>query len=123
MRSSQIVSLHYLWPNSPLTEDSLGEWIQSKHHKENQGEWQISAGQDPVDDKEFGLQTKTDFRYYGIAKKLDKPFSTEGKTFVLQFTVKYDHSVSCGGAYIKLFGSELDPTDIHGESPYKLMFG
>ncbi|TPP66550.1 Calreticulin [Fasciola gigantica] len=105
------------------SKDDINEWVQSKHHKDSQGEWEISAGKDPVNDKDFGLQTKTDFRYYGIAKKLDRPFSTEGKTFVLQFTVKYDQSVSCGGAYIKLFGSDLDPTDIHGESPYKLMFG
>ncbi|VDP89340.1 unnamed protein product [Echinostoma caproni] len=101
----------------------LDDWVQSSHHKDSQGDWEISAGKEPVDDKDLGLQTKTDFRYYGIAKKLDKPISTEGKTFVVQYTVKYDQSVSCGGAYIKLFGSDLDPKDIHGDAPYKLMFG
>merc|ERR1712212_349240 len=28
-----------------------------------------------------------------------------------------------GGGYVKLFGADLDPTDMHGESPYTIMFG
>lgn len=103
-------------------EESIDLWVQSKHNGENQGVFEISAGEKPADPEDFGLKTPVDAKFYGISRKID-PFSTRGKTFVIQYTVKYDHTVDCGGAYLKLFGSDLDQKDMHGESPYKLMFG
>jgi len=50
-------------------------------------------------------------------------FSNEGKTLVLQFTVKHEQNIDCGGGYAKLYGSELDQKNLHGDSPYLIMFG
>ena len=42
---------------------------------------------------------------------------------MIQFTVKYEQGVDCGGGYVKLFGPDLDPVDMHGDTPYRIMFG
>lgn len=70
----------------------------------------------------LGLQTSEDARFYGLSARFDK-FSNAGKTLVVQFTVKHEQNIDCGGGYIKLFPSDLDQTDMHGESPYNIMFG
>lgn len=69
-----------------------------------------------------GIQTSQDARFYGLSTKFDK-FSNEGKTLVLQFTVKHEQNIDCGGGYIKLFDCSLDQKDMHGETPYLIMFG
>ncbi|CAL8075867.1 unnamed protein product [Calicophoron daubneyi] len=102
---------------------SIDSWVSSTFNDDKQGSFEISAGDSPVDKDDFGLRTTTDNRFYGISKKLDKPFTNKDKTLVVQFTVKYDKSVSCGGAYLKLLGPDIDQTKFHGETPYRLMFG
>ena len=42
---------------------------------------------------------------------------------MLQFTVKHEQNIDCGGGYAKLFDCSLDQTDMHGDSPYLIMFG
>jgi len=37
--------------------------------------------------------------------------------------VKHEQNIDCGGGYVKLFASDLDQTNMHGESPYNIMFG
>lgn len=69
-----------------------------------------------------GIQTSQDARFYGLSTKFDK-FSNEGKTLVLQFTVKHEQNIDCGGGYIKVFDCSLDQKDMHGETPYLIMFG
>ena len=45
------------------------------------------------------------------------------KPMVIQFTVKHEQNIDCGGGYIKLFDCKLDQPAMHGESPYNVMFG
>jgi calreticulin len=42
---------------------------------------------------------------------------------VIQFTVKHEQNIDCGGGYIKLMASDADLADFHGETPYHIMFG
>merc|ERR1711953_856959 len=49
--------------------------------------------------------------------------SNVDKPLVIQFTVKHEQNIDCGGGYIKLFDCKLDQADMHGESPYNIMFG
>lgn len=37
--------------------------------------------------------------------------------------MKHEQNIDCGGGYVKLFDCSLDQTDMHGESPYEIMFG
>lgn len=49
-----------------------------------------------------GLQTSTDARFYALSAKFPEAFSNEGKTLVVQFTVKHEQSIDCGGGYVKV---------------------
>lgn len=69
-----------------------------------------------------GLQTSQDARFYATSARFD-PFSNEGKPLVIQFTVKHEQKIDCGGGYVKVFPSDLDQTDMHGDSQYYIMFG
>lgn len=69
-----------------------------------------------------GLQTSEDARFYALSTKF-KPFSNEGKNLVVQFSVKHEQDIDCGGGYLKVFDCNLDSKDMHGETPYEIMFG
>jgi len=69
-----------------------------------------------------GIQTSQDARFYALSRKFT-PFSNKDKTLVIQFTVKHEQNIDCGGGYVKIFDCSLDQKDMHGESPYEIMFG
>ncbi|XP_026179590.1 calreticulin-like [Mastacembelus armatus] len=97
-------------------------WQESKH-KSDYGQWKLSAGKfygDAEADK--GIQTSQDARFYALSARFE-PFSNEGKPLVIQFTVKHEQKIDCGGGYVKLFPSDLDQSDMHGDSQYYIMFG
>jgi len=98
-------------------------WIQSKH-KSDYGEFKLTAGKfygDAEEDK--GIQTGQDARFYELSRKLDKTFSNKGKKLVLQFSVKHEQNIDCGGGYIKLVPASTDLSDFNGDSQYYIMFG
>lgn len=68
------------------------------------------------------MQTSQDARFYALSTKF-KPFSNDGKDLVIQFTVKHEQNIDCGGGYLKVFDCSLNSEDMHGESPYRVMFG
>uniref|UniRef100_A0A1B0FB52 Uncharacterized protein n=1 Tax=Glossina morsitans morsitans TaxID=37546 RepID=A0A1B0FB52_GLOMM len=69
-----------------------------------------------------GLQTSQDARFYAISKKFGS-FCNKDKPLVVQFFVKHEQNIDCGGGYVKLFDCKLDQSDMHDESPYEIMFG
>ncbi|TDG46191.1 hypothetical protein AWZ03_007399 [Drosophila navojoa] len=99
------------------------EWVYSKHPGKEFGKFIHSAGSffnDAEADK--GIQTSQDARFYALSRKFDA-FSNKDKPLVIQFSVKHEQNIDCGGGYVKLFDCSLDQTDMHGESPYEIMFG
>ena len=70
-----------------------------------------------------GIQTSKDARFYALSAKFENSFSNEDKDLVVQFTVKHEQKIDCGGGYVKVFSSELDQEGMHGDSPYNIMFG
>nr|ABR68546.1 calreticulin [Pinctada fucata] len=100
------------------------KWVDSTNKGAEQGKFEWTAGKFYGDaDKDKGIQTSQDAKFYGISAKLDKPFSNEGKKLVVQFTVKHEQNIDCGGGYLKVFSSDLDQAGMHGDSPYLIMFG
>lgn len=69
-----------------------------------------------------GLQTSENSKFYAISSRF-KPFSNKGKTLVIQYTVKHEQKIDCGGGYIKIFSSDLDQKNLSGDSRYYIMFG
>jgi calreticulin len=100
-------------------------WVvsKSKEAEGTAGQWGISSGKyfnDAEEDK--GLQTTQDARFYQISSEI-KEFSNKGKTLVLQFSIKHEQNIDCGGGYIKLLPAGLNQEQFNGDSDYNIMFG
>jgi calreticulin len=89
------------------------------------GTWKHTAGEWYGDAADKGIQTSEDARFYGISAKLDKPFVSGDKPLVIQYSVKHEQNLDCGGAYIKLLpgGDKFDAASFGGDTPYAVMFG
>jgi len=100
-------------------------WVQSSHSGKEYGEFKWTAGKFYGDaEKDKGIQTSQDARFYAISAKFqDNSFSNEGKDLVVQYTVKHEQNIDCGGGYLKLYDCAVDQASLHGESPYLIMFG
>ena len=48
-----------------------------------------------------GIQTSENAKFYARSASFDS-FSNEGKTLVVQFTVKHEQKIDCGGGYLKV---------------------
>jgi len=107
-----------------LEEDFSGDWesrwVQSKA-KDGLGAMKVSAGKYYGDEEAAkGLQTSQDAKFYAISTT-NKEFSNDGKTLVIQFSVKHEQDIDCGGAYLKL--GAFDQEKFEGSSEYNIMFG
>ena len=49
----------------------------------------------------LGIQTSQNAKFYAQSASFDS-FSNEGKTLVVQFTVKHEQKIDCGGGYLKV---------------------
>jgi calreticulin len=98
-------------------------WISSTQKGSDAGKFVLTAGKFYGDaEKDKGIQTSQDAKFYASSAEF-KPFSNKDKPLVLQFTVKHEQNIDCGGGYAKLFDCSLDAKDMHGDSPYLIMFG
>lgn len=101
------------------------KWVQSdwKSDEGTRGDFTWTAGKfynDAEADK--GIQTSQDARFYATSAKFDK-FSNKGKDLVLQYIVKHEQNIDCGGGYVKVFPSSLNQKSLNGDSEYNIMFG
>jgi len=113
-------------------EDFSGDWEKQwvvSDWKKTEGEagaWAVTEGQfygDAEADK--GLKTMDDARFYAISASFDE-FSNAEKPLVVQYSVKHEQNIDCGGAYLKLFPKGVDQQKLHGgegEDEYNIMFG
>jgi len=93
---------------------------------EEMGLWKRTTGKYYGDKNDTGLQTSEDARFYGLSRKLDKTFTNDdGKDLVIQYSVKNEHKMDCGGAYLKILpgGDSFDAAKFGGDTPYAIMFG
>lgn len=98
-------------------------WVYSEHPGKEFGKFKWTSGKFYNDaEKDKGIQTSEDAKFYAISRKFS-PFSNKDKDLVIQFTVKHEQGIDCGGGYVKVFDCSLDQKNMHGESPYSIMFG
>eukprot|EP01084_Bolivina_argentea_P062696 114660_1 len=103
-------------------DDWESRWTASET-KSDYGKWQLSAGKYFGDEKESrGLQTSQDAKFYAISANLDKPVSNEAKSLVVQFEVKHEQNIDCGGGYLKI-GPKWEAKKFEGDTKYFIMFG
>jgi len=92
--------------------------------KSDYGKWAISSGKFYADKAgSQGLKTSEDAKFYSISVPLTATVSSATKSLIVQFSVKHEQSIDCGGGYVKLFPPSFDPTKFDGESVYGVMFG
>jgi len=105
-------------------DDWESRWVVSKHRTDgSQGEFDVSAGKffnDAEEDK--GLRTSQDAKFYAISAEM-KEFSNRDKDLIIQYSVKHEQKIDCGGAYVKVFPASLNQEEMHGDSVYNIMFG
>lgn len=71
--------------------------------------WQIPAADEKlgtwevIDGEEGGVRTRNDQHRHVFLKHLSQVFSTENRTFVLQFSVRFPPGLECAGGYINLY--------------------
>jgi calreticulin len=115
--------------------------VKSEFKTSDEGKWETSAGKfygDANNKGELisescifdlpltfleisGLRTTTDYRWYDISAKTSS-FSNKGKTLVLQYTVKHEQDLDCGGGYIKIAPSSVNQKKWGGDSDYQIMY-
>jgi len=99
-------------------------WIYSTNKGSDAGKFKLTSGKFYADSvKDQGIKTAQDAKFYQLSAKIEKPFSNKGKSLVLQYTVKHEQGLDCGGGYIKLFPADIEPATMHGDTPYYVMFG
>lgn len=80
------------------------------------GKWTV----DPLQDA--GLQTPEDLKFYAASAKFPA-FSNKDKSLVIQFTVKNEQRLDCGGGYLKILANGFSQDSFGGETPHLIMFG
>ncbi|KAL0380310.1 UNVERIFIED_CONTAM: Calnexin1 [Sesamum angustifolium] len=106
----------------PFDEKFEGRWIASEK-SDYTGVWkhEKSEGHD-----DHGLLVSEKARKYAIVKELDEPVKLKDGTIVLQYEVRLQNGLECGGAYIKYLRPQdagWAPKEFDNESPYTIMFG
>ncbi|KAH0544207.1 hypothetical protein FGG08_001652 [Glutinoglossum americanum] len=111
-------------------------WIPSHAKKENDktgdeewtyiGNWAV---EEPTVFKAIegdkGLVVKDKAAHHAISAKFPKKIDSKGKTLVVQYEVKLQNGLECGGAYLKLLreNKALHQEEFSNASPYVIMFG
>ncbi|KAG7709430.1 hypothetical protein KL914_001820 [Ogataea haglerorum] len=91
------------------------------------GEWDVEEPTvNPGLKGDKGLVVKTEAAHHAISARLPTPFDNTNNTLVLQYEVKLQKGLECGGAYIKLLSQEggiSDSSEFSNDTPYQVMFG
>ena len=106
-------------------EGSLDRWKISKNEK-YKGEWSISETFPPQGRKnETALIQLTRNAHHAISTVLPSPISLDRKNpLVIQYEFRAQHSLSCSGAYLKLFSCKnFDPEKMDNNTQWTIMFG
>jgi len=125
-----LCTAHVYFHDDFSNSDWKSRWVVSDWKKDTgeAGEWSLSAGKFFTDkSKEQGLRTTQDAKFYDISAAHEE-FSNKGKSLFIQFSVKHEQGIDCGGGYVKLIpGDSLsDQLEFRGgekETKYNVMFG
>ncbi|KAJ5700580.1 hypothetical protein N7536_003593 [Penicillium majusculum] len=117
-----------------FTDDWESRWKPSHAKKDDKsedewayvGEWAV---EEPSIfkgiDGDKGLVVKNAAAHHAISAKFPKKIDNKGKTLVVQYEVKPQNSLVCGGAYLKLLqeNKKLHQEEFSNGTPYVIMFG
>lgn len=67
-----------------------------------------------------GIQTTTDARHFAISAKIPE-FSNKNRTLVVQYSIRLEQDIECGGGYIKLLSGFVNQKKFGGDTPYRFV--
>ncbi|KAK8951474.1 hypothetical protein KSP39_PZI003983 [Platanthera zijinensis] len=106
----------------PFDESFEKSWTVSEN-EDYTGIWKHSKSEGHED---FGLLVSEKAKKYGIVKQLVEQVNPKDGTIVLQYEVRFQDGLECGGAYLKYLRPQdagWVPKDFDNDSPYSIMFG
>ncbi|KAI2011512.1 hypothetical protein LOZ52_004776 [Ophidiomyces ophidiicola] len=117
-----------------FTDDWQKRWTPSHAKKADSGEEEWAyvgewAVEEPTVYKgingDKGLVVKNAAAHHAISAKFPRKIDNKGKDLVVQYEVKLQNSLVCGGAYMKLLkdSKKLHAEEFSNASPYVIMFG
>jgi calnexin len=113
------------WKPSHAKKDSSGS-AEEEEEWAYVGEWAV---EEPYQFKgiegDKGLVIKNPAAHHAISAKFPKKIDNTGKTLVVQYEVKLQKGLECGGAYMKLLrdNKALHQEEFSNTTPYVIMFG
>jgi len=108
-------------------------WVSSKAKKDGvddsiakyDGKWDIEEPEGSAIEGDLGLILKSEAKHAAISSKLPTRFEFQGNALFVQYEVRFQKALECGGAYIKLLadlpGLSLD--EFGDKTQYTIMFG
>lgn len=99
-------------------------WTESdwKKSEGTQGKFKLTSGKWHGKSDNKGIQTSEDARFYAISSPIPE-FEVKDKPLVLQYEVKHEQKLDCGGGYVKLLSPGYDASSFSGDTDYAVMFG
>ncbi len=77
-----------------------------------------------LDAGDYGMVLTAEAKRYAVTAPLAQAVApSDDKPLVVQYEVKLQEGLSCGGAYVKLYDASVSPATVTPESPYVIMFG
>ncbi|RZR91363.1 hypothetical protein BHM03_00019467 [Ensete ventricosum] len=83
---------------------------------------QLSSSEIFFEERFDGIQTHTDARHFAISAKFPE-FSNKNRTLVVQYSIRFEQDIECGGGYIKLLSGYVNQKKFGGDSPYRKLKG
>ncbi|CAG8498946.1 10303_t:CDS:2, partial [Scutellospora calospora] len=119
-----------------FTSDWSNRWSPSSATKETKdggetfsyvGKWEVEEPRvfPGIKDDE-GLVMKTAAAHHAISARFEKPLDNKDKTLIVQYEVKLQDGLECGGAYLKLLTESdkgIQAIEFSDKTPYTIMFG
>lgn len=105
-------------------EDGLTGWTKSSAVKGDtayDGPWKVEE----IEKDNHALVMSEANRHYAISKPLTKELSFDDDMIVIQYSVKFQNAMECGGSYLKLLSKtdNLDLENVKDDTPYTILFG
>lgn len=102
-----------------------GKWHKSGHEKytEQPVEVMASISSPGAFSDDLGVQLTQEMRHYGFGTSFPAISFADEKEIVIQYEVKFDEPLHCGGAYVKILRDDADIASLDNATPYGIMFG
>lgn len=102
-------------------------WVISED-KDYTGEWRVEEGAEPfkIYKGDRGLVAGSAAKKHAISAKFVEPLDNKNKNLAIQYELRLQNELTCGGAYIKLLTLDTLPIDMktfNNSTPYTIMFG